>query len=154
MSYIDKVEQVATADVAGIKEKDAAYGGSWQKRGGVGAFMMLARKWDRIEVAVEKHNWDIFVTIIDDIREENTLDDIRDLRRYLTLVEAEIMDRIDLKEKERAVDNFRGARINYEESELARNARRGTVPIPRRGAPGHYSEDYPVTDGPSIGDAQ
>jgi hypothetical protein len=107
MSYIDKVDQVAKADAAGIKEKDAAYGGSWQKRGGVGAFMMLARKWDRIENAVEKHGWDVFVTIIDDIRDENTLDDIRDLRRYLNLVEAEILDRIDLKEKERAVDNFR-----------------------------------------------
>ena len=107
MSYIDKVDEVTETDAAEIKVKDAAYGGSWQKRGGVGAFMMLARKWDRIEVAVQKHDWDVFVTIIDDIREENTLDDIRDLRRYLVLVEAEILDRIDLKEKERAVDNFR-----------------------------------------------
>lgn len=110
MSYIDKVDQVAKSDAAGIKEKDAAYGGSWKKRGGVGAFMMLARKWDRIELAVQENDWDVFVTITNDHREETIFDDIRDLRRYLNLVEAEILDRIDTKEKERAVDNLRADR--------------------------------------------
>jgi len=36
-------------DVRELVEAEKSYGDSWRKRGGVGAFMMLARKWDRIE---------------------------------------------------------------------------------------------------------
>ena len=50
--------------------------------------MMLARKWDRIENQVEKQGWDVFKTIYDDPSDKGILDDIRDLRRYLLLVEA------------------------------------------------------------------
>ena len=35
-------------------------------------------------------NYDVFQTAYEDSREEGVLDDIRDLRRYLFLVEAEI----------------------------------------------------------------
>ncbi len=77
-------------DLKGLTEAEKSYGDSWKKRGGVGAFMMLARKWDRIEQQVKAHNYDVFASLQRDTREEGLLDDIRDLRRYLLLVDAEI----------------------------------------------------------------
>ena len=53
--------------------------------------MMLARKWDRIENQTQREKYDIFQTIRSDNREEGVIDDIRDLRRYLLLVEAEML---------------------------------------------------------------
>jgi hypothetical protein len=66
--------------------------------------MMLARKFDRIEQRVsseiaatadapgaQRHN--LFQHIVADRRAEPLLDDIRDLRRYLILVEAEMAAR-------------------------------------------------------------
>jgi len=93
MNYIDCIEKVALNDVTELREKDKEYGGSWKKRGGANAFFMLCRKWDRIEQFVEKHDWDIFKAIKKDERPEGILDDIRDLRRYLLLVEAEMVAR-------------------------------------------------------------
>lgn len=89
MSYIDQLITVAGADVDGLKAKDKEYGGSWKKRGGIGAFMMLARKWDRLEERVKNLNYDVFTAVQGDDRSETVIDDIRDLRRYLLLVEAE-----------------------------------------------------------------
>ncbi len=90
-AYIDLLPEVAMQDVAEVTEKDKHYGGSWKKRGGVGAFMMAARKWDRIEQILGKDfNYDIFAAIETDRRDEGILDDIRDLRRYLMLIEAEM----------------------------------------------------------------
>mgnify|MGYP003649921829 CR=1 FL=1 len=87
---IQKVNVLATEDVKGLHEAEQSYGDSWKKRGGVGAFMMLARKWDRLENQVTKVNYDIFQAIQQDTRPEGILDDIQDLRRYLLLVEAEV----------------------------------------------------------------
>jgi hypothetical protein len=102
--YLDQLQPIADADVANIEEKERAYGSSWKRRGGIGAFMMLARKFDRIEQrvsseiaasgdapAVQRHN--LFQHIVADRRAEPLLDDIRDLRRYLILVEAEMAAR-------------------------------------------------------------
>lgn len=80
--------EIATSDVDGLLEAEKHYGDSWKKRGGVGAFMMLARKWDRLELQVKKYGYDIFESISADMRAEGVIDDIRDLRRYLLLVEA------------------------------------------------------------------
>ena len=82
------IDALANADVTALEEAQKSYGDSWRKRGGVGAFMMLARKWDRIENQVKKQGWDVFKTIYDDPSNKGILDDIRDLRRYLLLVEA------------------------------------------------------------------
>lgn len=99
-----RLREVAEADVTGLLEAEKNYGSSWRKRGGVGAFMMLARKWDRLETALMPHPtdstiangsseempcapWDIFRAYEIDQREEGIIDDIRDLRRYLMLVE-------------------------------------------------------------------
>jgi hypothetical protein len=96
--YLDQLAPIAVGDVSNIEEKERAYGSSWKRRGGIGAFMMLARKFDRIEQRVssevpgaQKHN--LFQHIIADRRAEPLLDDIRDLRRYLILVEAEMAAR-------------------------------------------------------------
>jgi hypothetical protein len=70
-----------------LVEKEEIYGGSWKQRGGIGAFMMLARKFDRIEVAARRCSFDIFKAVKD---EPGLLDDIQDLRNYLTLVEDEV----------------------------------------------------------------
>jgi len=78
-----------------LHDKDKSYQGSWKKRGGVGAFMMLCRKWDRIEVTVKSHNYDIFEAYKKDIRLETLRDDIQDLRRYLALIEAEMIDQLN-----------------------------------------------------------
>ena len=53
--------------------------------------MMLARKWDRIENLTKKYDYDIFHTIEEHPEETGVIDDIRDLRRYLLLVEAEMV---------------------------------------------------------------
>ena len=79
-------EQLANADVKLLVDKGKTYGDSWKKRGGVGAFMMLARKWDRIEKAAREENFDIFAAI-DNVDE--LIDDIVDLRCYLLLCQAE-----------------------------------------------------------------
>lgn len=101
----DELQQVADADVKGLLKAQESYGDSWKKRGGVGAFMMLARKWDRLEncvrgALVNPHTgiptispYDIFAHIEADRRAEGLIDDIRDLRRYLMLVEAEMLRR-------------------------------------------------------------
>lgn len=83
------ISQLCDEDVKVLEEKGRAYGSSWRKRGGVGAFMMLARKWDRVETQCEELGYDIFKALegANDIP-DGLLDDIRDLRRYLLLVDA------------------------------------------------------------------
>lgn len=125
-AFLSKLKGIADADVAKLFEAEKSYGDSWKKRGGVGAFMMLARKWDRIENQIgikpdltkltpgerieyeqaasivselnakcesSKFGWDIFKAAIEDQRKEGLIDDIRDLRTYLMLVEAELQVR-------------------------------------------------------------
>lgn len=94
--YIDFLEAVMKKDIEQLKLKDNEYGGSWKKRGGVGAYMNVCRKVDRIENQLSKPGtsemgqYDIFSHISNDKRPEGILDDIRDLRRYLLLIEAEM----------------------------------------------------------------
>lgn len=86
------IQRLADFDVETLKVKNESYGASWRKRGGVGAFMMLARKWDRLETQVAKNGYDIFATIRDNRGgADDILDDIKDLRAYLLLVESHIM---------------------------------------------------------------
>ena len=103
----DKIEKLAQRDIAQLKHAEKSYGDSWRKRGGVGAFMMLARKWDRIENQCIKDGYDIFDTISKDPTNTGILDDIRDLRRYLILVE-DFMTKIHIKETRE--DNYEESR--------------------------------------------
>lgn len=83
------VKEIAGNDVIVLLEKEKTYGDSWKKRGGIGAFMMLARKWDRIENQCAYNGFDIFQC--NPSEKDGLLDDISDLRRYLLLVESEIL---------------------------------------------------------------
>jgi len=83
----ERWKRITERDVAVLYEKELDYQGSWKRRGGVGAFMMLARKFDRLEAAVKRKGYDIFHVVAEDGRQEGILDDIADLRRYLLLVE-------------------------------------------------------------------
>lgn len=91
MDYLKFVPIVAEADVRSIQAGAAAYGDSWMKRGGVGAFMVSIRKVDRMENQVAKHGYDVFKAIREDQRPEGIIDDIRDYRHYLMMIEAYAM---------------------------------------------------------------
>jgi hypothetical protein len=104
--FLELLPVVAQEDAAGLERAYVSYGPSWKQRGGVGAFMMLARKWDRLENQLKRlvpgeasqsglgaMPYDIFGHVIADQRAEGVIDDIRDLRRYLMLVEAEMRAR-------------------------------------------------------------
>lgn len=75
---------MAANDVAELVKKNASYGASWRKRGGVGAFMMMTRKIDRIENLAARRGYDIFAAMADD--DGGIVDDIEDLVRYLLLI--------------------------------------------------------------------
>lgn len=95
MKFLDFLEEIGASDVETLRKAYLSYGDSWMKRGGIGAFMMLARKWDRLENQVTKHEitYDVFDAAEKDPRAEGIIDDIRDLRCYLILVEAELLAR-------------------------------------------------------------
>lgn len=106
MGHMGYIEIVARADCAHLEEKERTYRGSWKRRGGVGAFMMLARKWDRLEAILEAapRQYDIIGLAVSESvdggtiimgQEGSLLDQIGDLRRYLLLVEAEVMSQIE-----------------------------------------------------------
>ena len=90
-AIINRVMCLGIEDAHELHEAEKSYGDSWKQRGGVGAFMMLARKWDRLEKQVTEYNYDVFKAVQKDKRQEGIIDDIRDLRRYLFLVEAEMI---------------------------------------------------------------
>ena len=56
------------------------------------AMATVGRNEDRLEKQVNEHNFNIFKASAKDKRDEGIIDDIRDLRRYLLLVEAEITE--------------------------------------------------------------
>lgn len=87
-----RITSISLGDRRILEEKGKSYGDSWRQRGGVGAFMMLARKWDRIENQAAAKNYDIFSACYATAEEkEGLLDDIADLRRYLLLVEDHVL---------------------------------------------------------------
>ena len=94
-SNFNLISKIANEDVNKLIKAQESYGDSWRSRGGVGAFMMLARKWDRIENQVSKDGYDIFKTINNDPSSSGILDDIRDLRRYLLLVEGYVTNEVN-----------------------------------------------------------
>lgn len=115
-NFREALHRIAVTDVETLVQKDAEYGSSWKKRGGIGAFMMLARKWDRLETqmtvpaysphpnpkesAEQTQQYDIFTRIEAGIGgTESILETLRDLRRYCLLVESEI-------ERRKYVENF------------------------------------------------
>ena len=94
MDHLNFIRHVAETDLDEIRRKEGTYKGSWKKRGGTGAFMMMARKWDRIEGMLSGTlDWDVLTECSKDLSgaDGTLLAEVRDLRRYLTLVEAEVI---------------------------------------------------------------
>lgn len=96
--FIRFVDQVTREDSEGLHEAFKHYGDSWKKRGGQGAFLTLVRPWDRMHLALANlervgRKWDIFYAIANLTFRDGVIDNVRDLRRYLTLVEAEMLAR-------------------------------------------------------------
>lgn len=83
-----KLEKIVHNDIKTIIQKNSEYGESW-KGMPYSAFENLRRKWDRIVNQVKKNNYDILECVKNDQRKEGILDDIRDLRAYLLLIESE-----------------------------------------------------------------
>lgn len=82
-----KWNEVWENDIIILREKAIWYGDSWVKRGGVGAFFSMVRKYDRAENIVKSkgikyYNWYHYSSEGNESMEE-TLDD---LRRYLFLI--------------------------------------------------------------------
>lgn len=99
-AHHEYLADVAGEDVRFVLEKDRSYGASWKRRGGIGVFMMLARKWDRLEQMLGAQflvheRYDILGAIEAKPGGEDgtVLAEVRDLRRYLLLVEAEMIAR-------------------------------------------------------------
>jgi len=89
MTLRRKLEVLTSTDIEMLMVKGKEYGDSWKKRGGVGAYMMLARKWDRIEKQTADYNYDIFKAV-NEI--PGLIDDLIDLGAYLLLVRSEGLD--------------------------------------------------------------
>jgi len=113
MSKWEKMKEIAQNDLEALKRAETSYGDSWKRRGGVGAFMMLARKFDRIEHQAAKHGWDIFRAGEVYKGEAGLLDDIRDLRRYLILVENDILVNTVFQKAEELSDS-----VDYQRNKL------------------------------------
>lgn len=124
MGHLDHLQRVADEDVRHLLGKERTYKGSWKRRGGVGAFMMLARKWDRLEGILEtQHKFDVFdgINCAAGGEDGTVLAEVRDLRRYLLLVEAEMVSRGVIK---MATDHFSNTTRTLNET-----ARSAVVPV-------------------------
>lgn len=142
ITYRDYLEPIALEDARILLCKDAEYGSSWKKRGGVGAFMMLARKWDRIEKQVDGWGHDLVKALERDTRDEGLGDDIGDLRRYLLLVLCELRARSQAALHGMAVDpmHYRSLLEGRAGSEGRRIAVSATDRWKRRGGLGVYMQ--------------
>ena len=100
--YHKFLQPLVDEDVRFILEREKVYQSSWKKSGGRSAYFMLARKMDRLINMMNKKpkdfyeatiQHDIFAKISDDPsgNDGTVLAEIRDLRRYLIMVESEMM---------------------------------------------------------------
>lgn len=97
LKYHRHLDAIAQADIAYIRRKDAQYDASWKKRDGAGAFFTIARPWDRFESISKGAGYDLFAKIGEEGLEGpdgSLIACVRDLRRYLMLVEAEMTERL------------------------------------------------------------
>lgn len=93
MGYIDHVKKLANDIADAVIRKDAEYGGSWLKRGGVGAYFVMIRKFDRLETQCRKFKFDILEAIQDQEPGEPLVDTIDDAIGYLLLIRSEAIER-------------------------------------------------------------
>lgn len=115
LTYHRHLTSVALADIDHVLKKDTQYAASWKQRGGVGAFFTIVRPWDRFVNMLDPSKvpgdareapisaranrpvpaFDLFEAIRADglVGEDGTIIAcVRDLRRYLLLVEAHMIE--------------------------------------------------------------
>lgn len=116
LEYHYFLDGIVAEDVDYVRRKDAQYNASWRQRGGVGAFFTIVRPLDRMmnmldptKVAGDRREAPIARTlnkpiaaydILGALRAENDMSGVdgsllacvRDLRRYLLLVEADLCE--------------------------------------------------------------
>ena len=87
------LQGVLDSDKKALEVKESIYNGSWKKREGIGAFFVTVRKWDALENILEKlYGYDVFKGALEQGDGDGTvLDQIRDMRRYLALIESEVL---------------------------------------------------------------
>lgn len=85
------IEEIVREDVQGLQDGYKKYGNSWRRYAGVSAFFNIFRKVDRIEKACIENGYDIFLAAKAFPGDTGLLDDVRDCRRYLLLVEEYII---------------------------------------------------------------
>lgn len=82
-----RLDKLIEKDADELAKREESYGGSWKAYGGFSAFMNIARKWQRIEHQAKQCEYDIFKAVRVYHGHDGIMDDIRDLRRYLLLIE-------------------------------------------------------------------
>lgn len=89
-NYTDHIRNIANEIAETLIRKDAEYGGSWLKRGGVGAYMMKVRKSDRLEEQVKRRGYDVFKAMQDTApTSESIAETLLDDAGYAILILAE-----------------------------------------------------------------
>lgn len=93
-TYYAHIERVSKMIAETLLRKDKEYGGSWLKRGGVGAYMMKVRKSDRLEEQTKARGYDIFIAIGQTkTSSEKLADTLLDDAGYAILILAEAIAR-------------------------------------------------------------
>lgn len=90
--YSKFIPAIANRDVELVLRKDKEYGASWLEYGGIGAFFVTVRKWDRIRNQLHRHGWDVFKAYADGTTSEAFADTVMDLRGYLFNWEARAIE--------------------------------------------------------------
>ena len=67
-------------------KKDGAYGSSWKRRGGAGAYLTSVRKADRLEAQMEKNGYNIFDVSIPPDDGESIDETLGDAINYYLLI--------------------------------------------------------------------
>jgi hypothetical protein len=97
LRYHRHLEAITQADMDYVRRKDAQYDASWKRRGGAGAFFTIVRPWDRFETISQGAGYDLFQKIQEeglDGPDGSLIACVRDLRRYLLLLEAELTEQL------------------------------------------------------------
>lgn len=96
LRYHRHLNTVTKADVEYVATKDAQYDASWKKRGGRGAWFTIVRPWDRLESMLKRlYADDVFFGLNHEGLtgpDGSLIACVRDLRRYLLLLECEMME--------------------------------------------------------------
>lgn len=94
-AYLDYIPQVMSKINTMVADGHAKYGDSCLSRGPVGLYMMLARKWDRLDKSGKEHNYDMDAAIVANPPPDGLIDDIDDLIVYLVIMRADWLARMN-----------------------------------------------------------